>query len=98
MLPHFWHPEALAEFERAIEWHVSQETGRSSDLVAAVAKSLDQVRQFPESGRSVGADVRAKEVAHFPYTVIYRCDSTEIEVLAFAHQHRSPWYWKTDRR
>ena len=98
MLPHSWHPRAVVELESAIEWHIAQETGRASDLVTAVTAALEQIGQFPESGRSVGGDVRAKEVSHFPYTLFYRSDPTEFEVLAFAHQHRRPGYWRSERR
>jgi toxin ParE2 len=31
----------------------------------------------------------------FPYSVVYTQDGADILVLAIAHQHRKPNYWKT---
>ncbi|MEY2341971.1 hypothetical protein AB4090_07650 [Acidithiobacillus sp. IBUN Pt1247-S3] len=31
---------------------------------------------------------------HFPYSIIYTLAAQEIQVLAVAHQSRSPGYWR----
>jgi toxin ParE2 len=30
----------------------------------------------------------------FPYSVIYALENDELVVLAIAHQHRKPFYWR----
>jgi hypothetical protein len=30
----------------------------------------------------------------FPYDVVYQVEQDELQVLAVAHQHRKPGYWR----
>jgi len=38
--------------------------------------------------------IRRCRLHRFPYSVIYTQDGADILVLAVAHQHRKPGYWR----
>jgi len=42
-------------------------------------------------------EIRRCRLRRFPYSVVYTQDGPDILVLAIAHQHRKPGYWKRRR-
>jgi plasmid stabilization system protein ParE len=57
---------------------------------------LGAVTAHPEIGaEAVGeSGIRRVLVTRFPYQIVYRYDSTEVVILAFAHLKRRPGFWK----
>ena len=90
--------DAGFELENAIRWYELQKPGLGFRFHAAVLATIESLQSHPESGSQAdGEEVRRLLVAGFPYQVIYRLDRDQVQVVAFAHTHRSPGYWKGRR-
>jgi len=79
-----FHPEAEAELVSAARYYEEHAENLGVDLLAAV----------PESGHPFGLRLRRVLVPGFPYGLIYRAEADRILIVAVAHLHRRPGYWR----
>lgn len=91
------HPEARAELRAGAHWYDDPATGQ--ELLDATLKARQSIAQMPDAWPpAFGLDrepiVRRKGVTGFPYAVVYYVTSSEIVILAYAHEKRRPGYWK----
>jgi len=93
------HPQAEAEFLDAVAYYEAAENGLGDRFDAAVARAVQDIAdrpnawpKFPGWGRL--PLVRSRKVSIFPYRVVYVVHESELVILAIAHQHRHPGYWK----
>ena len=89
-----FHPEAEAEFVAAAQYYEAQAKNLGLDFVAAVERAYGRLVEFPESGHPFGGRLRRFLVPGFPYAVIYRADAERVFIVAVAHLHRRPDYWR----
>ena len=59
-----------------------------------VLSAADRIARFPEAWHSLGEGVRRCRLSRFPYGLIDTIDNGDILVLAVAHLHRRPDYWR----
>jgi plasmid stabilization system protein ParE len=85
---------ARHELDEAHEWYEIQVAGLGGKLIEELWVAIRRIMIFPESCEEVAEGVRKCLIRRFPYMLIYSLDQTEILVLAVAHQHRKPLYWK----
>ena len=86
-----WTEQAAAELEAIREHMVAQSPAAAAALMAAIARRLDQLEAFPESGRIV-PEYRiplVREVIVGPYRVLYRLAVGHIEILGVFHGARA---------
>jgi len=93
-------PEASAELEEAARWYESRSQGLGFGFLRAVDAALERIARWPEAGAFVPhlpADVAARRVpvSRFPYHIVYLPSAGAIRVLAIAHDHREPGYWRS---
>jgi len=62
-------------------------------LLEAIA-AIERIRQFPDAWHPLGENVRRCRLRGFPYGLIYHADETGVLVVAVAHTHRRPEYWR----
>ncbi|MCK6685087.1 MAG: type II toxin-antitoxin system RelE/ParE family toxin [Thermoanaerobaculia bacterium] len=67
--------------------------GLGSAFVTTVERGLQQLLRFPESGRRIVGQIRAKPIGRFPYSILYSVQPYGIRVLAVMNQRRRPLYW-----
>lgn len=90
---------AEEEFQAAVAWYENRRPGLGARFFAEVSRVVNMIRRQPGVGGSVPR-VRAHHGARrvplrrFPYFVIYRERTAEIQVVAFAHTSRKPGYWR----
>lgn len=94
-----FHPEALAELRAGVAWYEDRGLGLGDRFEAAVDEIVDTVVEWPDSGAVwPGWDsipvVRSRRVADFPYRLVYLVLPDVLVVVAFAHQKRTPGYWR----
>ena len=94
MIPCTFHPDASAELEDAALFYESRMTGLGKSFAAEVERTISLVQEFPEAGSPIGPNRRRVLVARFPYSIVYRDGPDSIVVVAVAHQHRRPGYWR----
>lgn len=85
---------AQIELDEAIAWYAEQAPGLGDAFLIEVLKTLRLVEQFSQAWHPLTSEIRRCRLRRFPYSVVYTQDGSGILVLAVAHQHRKPDYWK----
>jgi plasmid stabilization system protein ParE len=85
---------AEIELDQAIEWYGAQAPGLGNAFLIEVLSAADRMARFPEAWHLLGEGVRRCRLSRFPYGLIYTSDNNDILVLAVAHMHRRPDYWR----
>ena len=85
---------AQSELEQAVFYYNGQVAGLGDAFVLEVVAAIDRIRRFPAGWHPLGEDLRRCRLRRFPYGLIYHADENEILVIAVAHSHRRPSYWR----
>ena len=87
--------EALLEAEAAARWYAE----RSSSAALAFSDEIDitenAIVKSPEAWPAYDHGTRRYLLRRFPYSVVYRVESTRVLLVAVAHAKRRPGYWKS---
>jgi toxin ParE2 len=90
-----FHPEARAEMREAVEFYEGRLDGLGFRFLLAVEQTAERIVVHPEAGAPLGSEFRKRIVPGFPYNIIYRVWEDYIFLVAVAHQHRRPGYWRS---
>jgi hypothetical protein len=85
---------ALEEMMEAAEYYNGRSDGLGTEFLKRVAHTLKSISIFPAAGRTVTANVRRRQVVGFPFGIVYTIQDSIIFIIAVAHDHRRPGYWK----
>jgi plasmid stabilization system protein ParE len=85
---------AQAELDDAIAWYASQAPGLGDAFLIETLKTLKLIEQYPKAWHPLTQQVRRCRLRRFPYSVVYAQEGSDLLVLAVAHQHRKPAYWR----
>jgi plasmid stabilization system protein ParE len=87
---------AERELGEAVEYYEAQEPGLGFELFEEVWAAIERIEQYPEAWQPVSPRARRCHTNRFPYGVIYQIceEEDEILIVAVAHLHRKPGYWK----
>jgi toxin ParE2 len=85
---------AEIELDQAIRWYGAQTPGMGHAFLIEVLAAADRIARFPEAWHPLGEGVRRCRLSRFPYGLIYTMDNGDVLVLAVAHLHRRPEYWR----
>ena len=97
MISYQFHFEAEEELAETAVFYEARVVGLGASFTSEVQRTVNLIREHPDSGLLLGQKVRRVLVRRFPYEVIYCHDARRLLILAVAHQHRRPGYWR-DRR
>jgi len=89
-----FHPEARDEFIAAAEYYDHAVPGLGDRFLVAVRRAIELAVAHPAAGSVRTGTARRLLVHGFPYDVVYQVEQDELQVLAVAHQHRKPGYWR----
>ena len=89
-----FHLEALAEFRAAARFYESRRPGLGFAFAAEVERVASLIEAHVEIGSPYSQNLRRAFVTRFPYLIVYRQIADGIEIVAVAHQHRQPGYWR----
>ena len=92
-----FHPEAQAEYLDALRWYRERSPMSAVRFEAEVTRSVEKIRQAPERWTRYFEEYRRFLLHQFPFEIVYETTPGQIFILAIAHTHRRPGYWK-DRR
>jgi plasmid stabilization system protein ParE len=87
-------PAALAELEQAAEWYDAQGSKLRREFLAEVLAGLDRIIERPRAWQPLGRGLRRFRLSRFPYGIAYEVNDERILIIAIAHLHRKPGYWK----
>ena len=85
---------AELELDDAIRWYESQVPRLGDAFLVEVLSAATRIAQYPEAWQSLDDDLRRCRLSRFPYGLIYAIEGGDILVLAVAHLHRNPDYWR----
>jgi plasmid stabilization system protein ParE len=88
------HPAALEEFKSALVWYRERSVTAAGNFVAELDTAIDSVVQSPKRWPIGDHGTRKFVMQRFPFAVIYRETEAGIQIVAIAHGHRRPGYWK----
>ena len=86
--------EAEEELTAAALWYESREAGLGRRLRDEVARVLARMAEDPTLWREREGGYRRVNCPNFPYYIPYIIRGDRIVVVAVAHGHRRPGYWK----
>jgi len=90
-----FHPAARAELREAAAFYEARLEGLGAAFVAEIERVSAFIAARPTAGAPLGQQLRRASARRFPYTIIYRVSGEDMEILAVAHQHRRPGYWRS---
>lgn len=87
---------AEQELSEAVDYHEAQEPGLGFKLFEEIWAAIERIEQYPKAWQSVSQRARRCQTNRFSYGVIYqiREEEDEILIVAIAHLHRKPSYWR----
>jgi toxin ParE1/3/4 len=88
------HPAALAEFKSALSWYFERSEAAAHKLVEELDRAIQLVVESPARWPKGDHSTRKFVLRRFPFAIIYREKPAVIQVLAIAHGHRRPGYWR----
>ena len=88
------HPAALAELKSAVEWYLERSEPAAQDFVDEVDRAIGLVIESPRRWPIGERNTRRFVLQRFPFAVTYRERDSGLQILAIAHGHRRPGYWK----
>ena len=97
-----FHASAEKEAKRAAQWYDNEREGLGMEFLAELGETIHDIRanpqRFPRSDWGTREGVRETKLHRFPYLVVYEfTPRNDIVILAVAHAHRRPGYWRRRR-
>lgn len=88
------HPSALLDLKSAVMWYVERSKAAGQRFVDEVERGVALILESPNMWPAGQNGTRKFVLTRFPYAIVYREKLVSIEILAIAHGHRNPDYWK----
>ena len=87
---------AINELDEAYVYYEEQLQGLGEELLEDVFKAIKRIKSYPFAWPKFSQQTRRCLLYKFPFGVIYHFDEkkNKIIILAIAHLHRKPGYWK----
>jgi plasmid stabilization system protein ParE len=89
-----FHPEALAELVGAMDWYGVRSERAKTAFLDEFERAVLRMREAPLRWPSYREGTRKVRMRRFPFALVYRVGLDEVQVLAVAHLHRRPGYWR----
>jgi plasmid stabilization system protein ParE len=90
-----FHPDADAEAESAVDWYAERSVAAAEGFLDELDRAMERIRDAPGQWARYLHGTRRYLMKRFPFIVVCRERSeTIIEIVAVAHGHRRPGYWR----
>jgi plasmid stabilization system protein ParE len=91
--------DAKRELSHASDWYDAEHEGLGRELLLTYRKLVVHALEFPETGSPIRGlpvryNVRQFLFERFPYSIVAAYPRDQLVVVAVAHQHRRPGYWR----
>ena len=85
--------QALLEAEAAARWYAERSPSAALAFSDEIDTAEDAIVQSPEAWPAYDHGTRRYLLRRFPFSVVYRVESTRVLLVAVAHAKRRPGYW-----
>jgi plasmid stabilization system protein ParE len=89
------HPEATKEIRIARQWYAARSQVAADRFMEEIKKATRQILAVPDRWSSYLPGIRKYRLHRFPYSLFYYQTAATIHIIAVAHGHRRPGYWKS---
>ncbi len=93
MKPLKYHPAARREIKATHAWYVRQSLQAADGFYEELLPVLDSVHRQPRLYPPYLYGAQSAVLDRYPFSVVYRELSREIQIIAVAHAKRRPGYW-----
>jgi toxin ParE1/3/4 len=91
---HSFHPEAEAEYLKAVAFFEERRAGLGKSLISEFERYIKLAEERPKAWKQIHpSGVRRIGLRRFPFSILFRTLETGPQVTAFAHHRRRPGYW-----
>lgn len=88
-----FHPEADQEYLSSPAWYKERSLAAALDFESEFQRAVSAIAEAPERWPIYFSRCRRYILHQFPFSIVYSLEK-EIYVLAVAHGHRRPGYWR----
>lgn len=85
---------AQFEFDEAVSYYNGQVPGLGDAFLLETMAAIERIRRFPDAWHPLDEHVRRCRLRRFPYGLVYSATDGDILIVAVAHSHRRPDYWR----
>ena len=85
---------AQDELEQAMAWYEAKVPALGDSFLVEISRVLKLIQQLPQAWHPLSVNTRRCRLNRFPYAVIYSETNGELVIIAIAHLHRNPMYWR----
>jgi plasmid stabilization system protein ParE len=89
-----FHPQAVLELEAATDWYLERSPHAARQFVEEITLAIDRIIESPQRWPGGLGGTRRLFLKRFPFAIVYREESSIIQVVAIAHGRRRPGYWR----
>ena len=89
-----FHTDAAEEMQATAAYYAGRAPSLGEAFLDEIEQGLRRLQEFPRLWPVYEGENRRCLLQRFPDGLIYRIDPEEIFILAVAHLHRHPGYWK----
>lgn len=90
----YFHPRADDEFDQAVQSYEDCQPGLGLEFAEEVYAVIGRVCEYPDAWSAMSLNTRRCLVNRFPYGVVFQVKSGMLRIIAVAHLHRQPDYWR----
>lgn len=90
-----FHPAARLELNQAVDYYEGCQAGLGRRFAEEVFATIARILKYPEAWPLLSRRARRCLTTRFPYGVIYVVRDADVRILAVAHSHRRPGYWRS---
>lgn len=88
-------PPARRELHDAVRYYNAQRLRLGNEFRDETWETVPRIKELPQAWHPLGGAIRRCQMKRFPYGVIYETSDDEIVIIAIAHLHRRPEYWRS---
>ena len=85
---------AQQELDETVEYYNAESPGLGDEFLLEALAAIARIQSFPNAWHPYTENTRRCQTRRFPYGIIYQVLEMEILVIAIAHMHRRPGYWR----
>ena len=86
--------EAVVEAASAAEWYAVRSATAAAAFEAELAEAESSIRSLPRAWPPYDHGTHRYLLRRYLFGVVYRIEPTRILIVAVAHGHRRPGYWR----
>ena len=90
----FFHPAAMEEYIASYMWYHEKGSHLAGAFEHEIERAIRLIVEAPERWAIYEEKYRRILVRRFPFSIVYAITKADIFILAVAHGHRRPGYWK----